>query len=146
MTLTRADDAVAAFRDGFSCSQATCLAFAEDFGIDRETALKLSCAFGGGMAHTSKTCGAVTGALMVIGMKYGRTKADDVAAKEKTYEVTKAFMKEFNRRNHSLDCTTLIGHDLSDSIEYAIAKEKGLFRTKCDKFVQDAAEILEDLL
>jgi len=146
MTITRADDAVAAFRDGFSCSQATCVAFAEDFGIDRETALKLSCAFGGGMAHASNTCGAVTGALMVIGMKYGRTKADDVAAKEKTYELTKAFMTEFLRRNHSLNCTNLIGHDLSDSIEYAIAKEKGLFRIKCDKFVQDAAEILEDLL
>jgi C_GCAxxG_C_C family probable redox protein len=146
MTLTRADDAVAAFRDGFSCSQATCLAFAEDFGIDRETALKLSCAFGGGMAHTGNTCGAVTGALIVIGMKYGRTKADDIAAKEKTYDVTKAFMKEFLRRNHSLDCTTLIGHDLSDPIEFAVAKEKDLFRIKCDKYVQDAADILEELL
>jgi len=63
MTLTRADDAAATFTNGFSCSQAVCLAFADDFGIDRETALKLSCALGGGMSHTGNTCGAVTGAL-----------------------------------------------------------------------------------
>ncbi len=146
MTLTRADDAVAAFRDGFSCSQAVVSAFAEDFGIDREEALKISCAFGGGMAHTGNTCGAVTGALMVIGMKYGRTRADDIAAKEKTYAVTKEFMTEFLRRNHAHNCTNLIGHDLSDPIEFAVAKEKDLFRKKCDKFVNDAAEILEEIL
>jgi len=146
MTLTRADDAAAMFRDGFSCSQSVCLAFAADYGIDRETALKLSCAFGGGMSHMGNACGAVTGALMVIGMKYGRTRIDDLAAKEKTYAVTKKFMTEFLRRNHSLNCTDLIGHDLSDPMEYAVAKEKGLFQAKCPKFVGDAAEILESVL
>ena len=85
MTLTRADDAAAIFKSGFSCSQAVCCAFAGDFGIDRDTALKFSCSFGGGMGHTGNTCGAVTGALMVIGMKYGRTSPEDLAAKDKTY-------------------------------------------------------------
>jgi C_GCAxxG_C_C family probable redox protein len=71
MTMIRPDDAAATFTDGFSCSQAVCLAFAKDFGIDRETTLKLSCALGGGMAHPGNTCGAVTGAFMVIGMNTG---------------------------------------------------------------------------
>jgi C_GCAxxG_C_C family probable redox protein len=146
MTVTRADDAAANFTNGFSCSQAVCLAFAEDFGIDRETALKLSCAFGGGMAHSGNTCGAVTGALMVIGMKYGRTRLDDLAAKEKTYEITKAFMKEFLRRNHSLNCTDLIGYNLSDPHALALAREKKLFQTQCVMFVRDAGEILEAVL
>ncbi|MDP3564154.1 MAG: C-GCAxxG-C-C family protein [Methanoregula sp.] len=146
MTVTRADDAAANFTNGFSCSQAVCLAFAEDFGIDRETALKLSCAFGGGMAHSGNICGAVTGALMVIGMKYGRNRLDDLAAKEKTYEITKAFMKEFLRRNHSLNCTDLIGHNLSDPNALALAREKKLFHTKCVMFVRDAGEILETVL
>ena len=146
MTLTRADDAAATFTNGFSCSQAVCLAFAEDFGIDRETALKLSCALGGGMAHSGNTCGAVTGALMVIGMKYGRTRLDDLAAKDKTYEVANAFMTEFLRRNHSLNCTDLIGHNLSDPNALALAREKKLFHTKCAKFVRDAGEILENVL
>lgn len=146
MTLTRADDAVANFTNGFSCSQAVCFAFAGDFNIDREVALKLSCALGGGMAHSGNTCGAVTGALLVIGMKYGRTRLDDLVAKEKTYEVSNAFITEFQRRNHSLNCTDLIGHNLSDPKALALARERKLFHTKCAKFVQDAGEILETVL
>ncbi|MDO9324687.1 MAG: C-GCAxxG-C-C family protein [Methanoregula sp.] len=146
MTITRADDAAAMFTNGFSCSQAVCLTFADDFGIDRETALKLSCALGGGMAHSGNTCGAVTGALMVIGMKYGRTQLDDLAAKDKTYETANAFIQEFLRRNHSLNCTDLIGHNLSDPNALALARERKLFHTKCAKFVRDAGEILETVL
>ena len=146
MTLTRADDAEALFTEGFSCSQAVCAAFAEDFGIDRDAALRLSCGLGGGMAHTGNTCGAVTGVLMVIGMKYGRTAVDDLAAKEKTYAVANEFLTEFLRRNHSLNCTDLIGHNLSDPNELAVAREKGLFKTRCTRYVHDAGEILEKIL
>jgi C_GCAxxG_C_C family probable redox protein len=146
MTLTRADDAAALFTAGYSCSQAVCAAFAEDFGIDRDTALRLSCSFGGGMAHSGNTCGAVTGALMVIGMKYGRTDVGDLAAKEKTYAVANAFITEFLRRNHATGCTELIGLDLSDPKNLVLAREKDLFHTRCSRYVRDAAEILEKWL
>jgi len=146
MTLTRADDAAALFTAGYSCSQAVCAAFAEDFGIDRSTALRLSCGFGGGMAHTGNTCGAVTGALMVVGMKFGRTEIGDLAAKEKTYAVANAFITEFLRRNHATGCTDLIGLDLSDPKKLAVARENNLFPTKCTRYVRDAAEILEKML
>ncbi len=146
MTLTRADEAAAIFTEGYSCSQAVCAAFAGDFGIGRDAALKLSCGLGGGMAHTGNTCGAVTGALMVIGMKYGRTDVDDLAAKEKTYAVANAFVAEFLRRNHSVNCTDLIGCNLSDPKELAAAREKDLFHTKCSLLVRDAGEILEKIL
>lgn len=146
MTLTRADDAAACFSSGFSCSQAVCAAFAEDFNMDRETVLRLSCGLGGGMGHSGNTCGAVTGAIMVIGMKYGRVKTDDLPAKEKTYALVNEFMTEFLRRNHSVNCTELIGHNLSDPKELAAAREDNLFRTKCRKYVFDAGEILEKIL
>lgn len=146
MTTTRGDDAAALFRNGWSCSQSVCCAFAQDFGIDEKTALRLSCALGGGMAHTGNTCGAVTGALMVIGMKYGRTEIDDLASKERTYALAQQFIKEFRRRNHALGCTELIGHDLSDPSGLATARELGLFKAKCPKFVADAGDILETLL
>ena len=107
MTLTRADEAAATFAGEFACSQAVCSAFAEDFGIEKETALRLSCALGGGMSHTGNACGAVTGALMVIGMKYGMTKAGDREAKKKTYTVANEFITEFLRRNHSINCTEI---------------------------------------
>jgi C_GCAxxG_C_C family probable redox protein len=146
MTITRGDDAEAIFNGGFSCAQAVCLAFADDYGIDRETALKLSCGLGGGMSHTDNVCGAVTGALMVIGMKYGRTRVDDLAAKEKTYEVAKEFVAEFFQRNHSLRCTELLGYNLANLRELGLAKEKGAFKAKCPLLVRSAAEILEEIL
>ena len=98
------------------------------------------------MAHTGNTCGAVTGGLMVISMKYGRTCLDDLAAKDKTYETVNVFIAEFLRRNHSLNCTDLIGHNLSDPNALALARERKLFHTKCAKFVRDAGEILETVL
>lgn len=146
MTLTRADEAAATFAEGFACSQAVCSAFAEDFGIKKETALRLSCALGGGMSHTGNACGAVTGALMVIGMKYGMTKAEDRKAKEKTYAVAHEFITEFLRRNHSINCTELAGCNLSDPKELARARETNVFRTKCSKYVRDSCEILEKIL
>jgi C_GCAxxG_C_C family probable redox protein len=146
MAPTRGDDAEALFRDGWSCSQAVCAAFAKDFGIDGKTALRLSCALGGGMSHTGNTCGAVSGALLVIGMKYGRTDLDDLAAKDKTYEVTQEFIHEFRHRNHSVNCTELIGYNLSDPKALAEAREKKVFHARCSKFVCDAGDILETLL
>lgn len=146
MVRTRGEDAAELFRSGWSCSQAVCSAFAGDFSIDKNAALRLSCGLGGGMGHTGNTCGAVSGALMVIGMKYGRTRLDDFAAKEKTYELAQRFMEEFRRRNHSVNCTDLIGHDLSTPEGLVGAREKKLFHEKCTKYVRDAGEILETLL
>jgi hypothetical protein len=79
-------------------------------------------------------------------MKYGRTRLDDLAAKDKIYEVSNAFMTEFLRRNHSMNCPELIGHNLSDPNALALAPEKKLFHTKYVKFVQDDGEILETFL
>ena len=146
MVHSRGEDAAELFRNGWSCSQSVCGAFARDFGIDENTALRLSCGLGGGMGHTGNTCGAVSGALMVIGMKYGRTRLDDLASKAKTYDLAQKFMKEFRRRNHSVNCTELIGHDLSTPEGLAEAREKKLFHEKCSKYVCDAGEILEKVL
>jgi C_GCAxxG_C_C family probable redox protein len=146
MTLTRADEAAAIFSEGYSCAQAVASAFAEDFGIEKEKALRLSCGFGGGMSHTGSTCGAVTGALMVIGMKYGMTDASDPGAKAKTYAVANEFITEFLRRNHTINCTDLLGHNLSDPKELALVKENNLFRVTCTRYVHDAGEILEKIL
>jgi C_GCAxxG_C_C family probable redox protein len=98
------------------------------------------------MGHTQNTCGAVTGALMVIGMKYGRTDVGDLAAKDRTYALASRFMTEFLLRNHSVNCTDLVGYTLSDPKELASAREKNVFHTKCAKYVSDTAEILEKIL
>ncbi|MCX5858902.1 MAG: C-GCAxxG-C-C family protein [Proteobacteria bacterium] len=138
--------AVARFQEGFSCSQAVFSVFAEKHGLDRETALRISGAFGGGMARMGLVCGAVTGAFMVIGLKYGKTEAKDEEAKEKTYQQVKNFVERFRAANGSMICKELLGFDLSVPKEAAQAKEKGLFKNLCPRLVKDAVEILEEML
>jgi C_GCAxxG_C_C family probable redox protein len=115
------------------------------FGLDREIALKIAGAFGSGMGM-GETCGAVTGAFMVIGLKHGKTKADNDAAKETTYELVKELTSRFSARNGSIKCKELLGCDLSTPEGMEAVIEKKLFITLCPKFVQDAAEILEAFL
>ncbi|MDD2550794.1 MAG: C-GCAxxG-C-C family protein, partial [Bacteroidales bacterium] len=73
-------EALELFKSGFNCSQAVLAAFSEECGISRETALKIACPFGGGIGGYGRTCGALTGGLMVIGLKYGATKATNLEA------------------------------------------------------------------
>jgi C_GCAxxG_C_C family probable redox protein len=144
--MDRINNAVSAFSEGFSCSQAVFSAFAEELGVDRTTALKISSAFGGGMAVMGLTCGAVTGALMVIGAKHGRTHADDNAAKEKTYETSREFVRRFTERHKSILCRELLGTDISTPKGKKRMKEQGLFSTLCPYLVSDAVEILEEII
>jgi C_GCAxxG_C_C family probable redox protein len=120
--------------------------FGEELGLDRERALKVAGAFGGGMARMGETCGAVTGAFMAIGLKYGKAKAKDDAARDKTYDLVKEFVARFKDRHGSIVCRDLLGCDLSNPEGLKTASKKGLFDTLCPQFVQDAAEILEEIL
>jgi len=140
------NNAVARFQEGFSCSQAVFSVFAEKHGLDLETAFRISGAFGGGMARMGLVCGAVTGAFMVIGLKYGKTEAKDEEAKEKTYQQVRIFVEKFRAVNGSTICKELLGFDLSVPKEAAQAKEKGLFKNLCPRLVKDAVEIMEEIL
>jgi len=94
----------------------------------------------------SETCGAVTGSLMVIGLKYGRIQADDLLAKEKAAELAREFVKRFRNHHGAIWCKELLGHDISIPEQHDLAEEQGLFETKCPNFVKAAAEILEQIL
>jgi C_GCAxxG_C_C family probable redox protein len=138
--------AVSCFKKGFVCSQAILSAYSERFGLNRKLALKISTAFGGGMARMAETCGAVTGALMVIGLKYGRTDIADTQAREMTYRLSEEFIARFTARNNSIVCKGMLGVDIGTPEGYNAAKDKNLFRTQCPKYVEDAAEILDEIL
>jgi C_GCAxxG_C_C family probable redox protein len=120
--------------------------FGDQLGLERELALKVAGAFGGGMARMGETCGAITGALMVIGLKYGMTKAKDEKARDKTYKLAQEFATRFKERHGSVVCRELLGYDLGKPEERKLALEKGLFTSLCPEFVQDAAEIVKKLL
>lgn len=138
--------ALACYNEGFSCSQAVFSVFAEQFGMDKETAFKIAGAFGGGMAQMGETCGAVTGALMVLGLKYGRINANDLETKEKLYGAVKDFVEKFKLQNGTIVCRELIGYDISTQEGRHNATQQNLFKTICPKLVTLSVEYLEEIL
>lgn len=144
--MSRVEQAAACFKGGFNCSQAVLSTYAEDFDLDREAALKLAAGFGGGMGRMAGTCGAVTGAFMVLGLKHGPTEPNDQTGRETVYERVREFAKRFEARNGTTVCRNLIQSDIDTPEGLAMARQQKLFATVCPKFVQDAAEILEEML
>ncbi len=144
--MSKVNNADTCFKKGFSCSQAILSTFAQEFDLDREMALRVAGAFGGGMGRMGKTCGAVTGAFMVIGLKYGNTRAEDSETKEKAYRLVNEFTKRFEARNKTIECRKLLGYDISTPEGYKLIYEKGITKDLCPGFVKDAAEILEEIL
>ena len=144
--MTIPDDAAATFGRGFNCAQSVLSSCCERYGMSREEALKVSCAFGAGMGRLGGTCGAVTGAYMAIGLKYGKCREDDEPAKEKTYALTQEFARRFGERNGSTVCRELLGLDMGTPEGMKIFKEKGYHAGRCTKYVRDAAGIVTELL
>jgi C_GCAxxG_C_C family probable redox protein len=144
--MTKSDVALASFNQGIICSSAVFSAFSEELGLDDKTAKKIGCGFGAGISRTGNICGAVSGAIMVIGLKYGKAEQGDDGATEKTRALTQRFIQEFIKKNGSVNCTELLGFNLNNQDEYEAAGREKLFRTKCPELVRDAAVILEKIL
>ncbi len=140
------DRAKSLFSQGFSCSQSVLAPLAESRGVDTELALRISAAFGGGMARSGGTCGAVSGAVMAIGLEHGRISADDLEAKSRCYDVGEEYLKRFRAREGATACRDLLGYDLSKPEDARQAREEGLFSSLCPRLVATAVELAEQLL
>lgn len=143
--MTKKEKALSLFSNNFNCSQAVFTAFAPDFGIDEKLALMLATSFGGG-ARNGEICGAVSGALLVIGLKYGHWDSTDNEQKSRAYEISVDFTKRFKEANSSIVCRDLLGYDLTVPEDKVFIKEKNLFKTVCPEMVESAVEILEKVL
>jgi len=147
--LNKGDLAAQYHERGFGCAQAVLATYAGDFGLDERLALKLATGFGSGMGRMCEVCGALTGAFMVIGLKYGKESTDGTrygSETETTYRLVADVAAKFKQRNGSIYCRELIGYDLMDPVERAKVVELGLFKTTCRKCILDAVEILEATL
>ena len=141
----KSEQAVEKFKNGLNCSQAVLGSYGRELGLDCELAFKVATGFGGGM-RMAETCGAVTGAFMVLGLKYGNSTAADKEGKAKTYEKIVEFTSRFTARNGSVKCRQLLGCDISTPEGMKKARKHGLFDSVCPKMVQEAAEILEEMI
>jgi len=144
--MEKVSKATECFTSGYLCSQSVLGVFCEELGLDRETALKLSLAFGGGFARCGESCGAVTGALMVIGLKEGTAAGGETPQKQTTYRMSNDFIGRFKEHHGSILCRELLACDISRPEEYRRAREEERFQTICPKLVADAVAILETLL
>ena len=141
----KSEKAVELFAKGFNCSQAVLTAFADELGLDEDFTLKLGTSFGSG-ARNGEICGAVSGALMVLSLKYGHCHEDKEEEKAANMAVTTEYTKRFREANGSIVCRDLLGYDLSKPDELAVIREKGLFTDICPKMIKSAVEVLEELL
>lgn len=139
--MTHVEKAAAIFKEKFNCAQAVLGAYAEDFGMSEEEALRVAICFSGGMRN-AEVCGAVSGALMVIGLKYGQV--DD--GKTVSYGKAVEFMDKFKKENGSYICKEILGYDISTADGMKNASEKNLFNDICPKMVESAVKILEEMI
>jgi C_GCAxxG_C_C family probable redox protein len=142
--MTKKQEAIQLFEEGFNCSQAVLGAFSKDLNLDQEMALKIATGFGGG-SRNGELCGAVAGALMVLGLKEGHYIKGDTEGKQMAYQAVKEFTNRFREEQGSIVCKDLLGYDLSKPEEYQFLVEQGKFKTDCPKYISCAIELLENL-
>ena len=134
------------FRSGYSCSQSVFTPWAVDEGMDEETALRVSSSFGGGMGRMAMTCGAASGAMMALGLRFGRVRPEDRASRDLNYDKAREFAGRFREEAGGLDCSRILGVDLSTTEGYDAVSENEEYFERCLGFVRLASTILEDLM
>ncbi|HAN20639.1 MAG: hypothetical protein A2Y15_06505 [Clostridiales bacterium GWF2_36_10] len=135
------------FREGYNCAQSVFAAYCDVTNIDKETALKLSSSFGGGMGRLREVCGALTGAFMVAGIIYGYTSPADDIAKAEHYALIQKIAKKFKERNGTIICRELLELSEKHSLPTPVKRNEEYYATRpCERFVYEAAEIMDEIL
>ncbi len=122
-------------------------AFREESGLGVEAALKIACGLGAGMGRKEEVCGAVTGGILLIGLKHGRGENDDRSAIENAYTKTRELMERFSEKHGTYICRKLLnGLELTTEEGQKFFKENGLREKACKPCVETVVEILESML
>lgn len=145
--MNRSEKAKELFLEGYNCSQAVVLAFADLCDLKEETALSMSASFGGGMGRLREVCGAVSGMFLVAGLLYGYTDPKDQGAKAEHYERIQYLAGEFEQRNGSIVCRELLGLSQKKDEPNPEARTESYYKKRpCAELVEIAAGILEEYI
>ncbi|MFB6318292.1 C-GCAxxG-C-C family protein [Saccharicrinis sp. FJH54] len=128
---SKPDYAVAFFHEDNNCAQAVLAPYGIQLGLNIQQCKQIASGFGGGIAMSGSTCGAVTGAIMALGL----AGTGEGKSKELTYEQSKELIQIFGKKFGSTQCKVLTE-----------PKQNGDTKHFCDKFVHEAASIVEDIL
>lgn len=144
--MNKKEKALEYFREHFNCSQAVFTVFGNEHGLTEDQCLKAACGFGGGIGRQQLTCGAVTGAVMALGLKYGKAAGDPEERKAETYAKSRELFEAFRKLNGTTNCRELLkGLDMNDPDDHKKIMQLKLFEISCEKYVADAVNITEDL-
>ncbi len=132
-------------KSGFNCAQIVALAFAEKVNKDEKTVLAAAAGFGGGIGRQAMICGALSGAVIILGFAKGQTVALDSNAKEMTYKSVRDLFSLFKETHGAVICKDLLECDIStpDGLEN---HKNGCNTEKCIRYVESSMNILNDLL
>jgi C_GCAxxG_C_C family probable redox protein len=133
------------FREGIDCSMMVLAEFADDLNITVEDAYRTASCFGAGM-FVGGVCGAVTGAFIAIGMRYGNFELNDTEQKNMVISKRDEFVRRFVEIHGSVNCPELLSIDLRKPDQRQYARDNGLFDKECPKFCRTAVLLLEDIL
>lgn len=141
------EKAVENFRSGYNCAQSVFLAFAEDVGFDKETALKLSSSFGGGMGRLREVCGAVSAMFAIAGLKKGYTTPNNDDIKAKHYELIQSLAEDFKSKFGTIICRELLELPEGKDSPIPSKRTEEYYQTRpCESFIRFASEIIENKL
>ena len=144
--MNRGEIAINYFRNGFNCAQSVLSSYKDKINIKEDELLKISCGLGAGMGMLQDTCGALSGAYLVIGLKYGKYKKDDNDAKGKTFRLVREFDSEFKKINKTTSCKELLECNLltEEGIKYYI--DNNLKEKICIKYIECLVKLLNILV
>jgi len=142
--MKKEDIAKLTFNNGYNCAQSVLTPFAIQMGIDVSSIMKLASGFGAGMGRLQETCGAVTGAYMVLGLKYGNRIPDD-NSNEKIVGLIQEFTKRFRDEHKVASCRELLNCNLKTPEGQQYFTDNDLYKNVCSKCVNTAVTILEEL-
>jgi C_GCAxxG_C_C family probable redox protein len=143
---TRQEQALTVFASGLNCAQSVVTVYSEVLGFDDALAADLSIGFGGGMGRLQQTCGAMSGAIMVLSLYNSAKYPEAKERKERAYEMVREFNSRFTAMHGASDCRTLLGVDLMTDEGHAQMKEQNLNKTVCQQCVRHAVEIVDDMI
>ncbi|MEW6142549.1 MAG: C-GCAxxG-C-C family protein [Chloroflexota bacterium] len=142
----RSEESVRRFLKGYNCAQSAFSVFAPELGMSERDVVRIAAGFGGGLGRRGEACGAVTGAIMALSLRYSGEHPEVLSQRQAAYDKAAEVVKAFIDRHGTCRCRDLLGYNLSDLEELKRAREDRAFQKICTMYIREAVELVERLL
>lgn len=145
--MNKGDIAYESFLKGYNCTQSIAVTFADELGLDVDTAARLSSGFGGGMGRLREVCGTFSGVVFVLSSLYGYSEPKDLEGKKDLYEKIRACAAKFREDNGSIICRELLGLEKAEESATPSPRTPEYYKKRpCPELCRYAANLLEEFI